>query len=82
MITGKGTYEDKPMLLMGLSGENVTRLMAGEPIVLDGAKVGFDNLMVVLIGGETEGAMAAALTVHGFISATTTIHDHRPPRTT
>lgn len=77
MITGKGTHDGKPMLLMGLSGENVTRLMAGDPIVLDGAKVGFDNLTVVVIGGRTENEMAAALTVHGFITPTTNIHDSR-----
>lgn len=82
MITGKGTYDGKPMLLMGLSGENVNRLMAGEPIVLDGAKVGFEDLMVVVVGGRTEEDMAAQLTLGGFISAATHIHDRRPPRTT
>lgn len=52
------------MLVLGLSGENVTRLMAGEPILFDGTPFGFDG-RIVICGGRTEQDIADELTRHG-----------------
>lgn len=49
----------RPVLGIGLSRENCRRLLAGEPIVFDTS--GFKDLPeieVVIMGGETEEAMA------------------------
>lgn len=48
--TGDGT----PLLIVGLSGENMTRLMAGEPIAFHAGEMGLPGMQVVLIGGRTE----------------------------
>lgn len=40
--------------VLGLSGENVTRLMAGEPITLDLADLGLASQRLVILGGRTE----------------------------
>lgn len=48
--TGDGT----PLLIVGLSGENMTRLMAGEPITFHAGAMGLPGVQVVLIGGRTE----------------------------
>lgn len=42
------------MAVLGLSGENVTRLMAGEPILLDLAELGLPPQRIVIVGGRTE----------------------------
>jgi hypothetical protein len=50
---------DSPSLLMlGLSGENVTRLAAGEPILLDLGQLGLPPIHVVLSYGQTERVIA------------------------
>lgn len=43
-----------PVVLLGLSGENVTRLMAGEPILVNLAELGLPPLRIALTGGRTE----------------------------
>lgn len=40
--------------VLGLSGENVTRLMAGEPITLDLGDLGLPPQRLVILGGRTE----------------------------
>jgi hypothetical protein len=51
----------RPLALFGLSGENMTRLMAGEPIKIDlpEAALGYPMppLTVVICGGRTEEAI-------------------------
>lgn len=61
MIKAVGTHDGKPMLMIGLSGENVTRLMADEPIKFDCADLGLPELVVVIFGGRTEESMAQQL---------------------
>ncbi|MDX3748713.1 hypothetical protein [Streptomyces sp. AK08-02] len=43
-----------PVVLLGLSGENVTRLMADEPILVDLAELGLPPLRIAILGGRTE----------------------------
>lgn len=64
MIKARGEVGGRPMLLLGLSGENVTRLMAGEPILFDGTPYGFDG-NIVICGGRTEADIVAELAKHG-----------------
>jgi hypothetical protein len=69
VIKAAGTLRGKPMLLLGLSGENVTRLAAGEPMVIAGGPLGFDGY-VVIVYGRTEDELKADLQRTGLI-------DHR-----
>jgi hypothetical protein len=64
MIKALGEAGGRPLLVLGLSGENVTRLMAGEPILFDGAPFGF-NGHITIVGGRTEEAIVAELAKHG-----------------
>jgi hypothetical protein len=56
------------MLLLGLSGENVTRLMADEPIRFDLAELGLPPMLVVIVGGRTEDAITEQLRAHGLLT--------------
>lgn len=57
LIKGAG----KPLVVLGLSGENVTRLMAGEPILLNLAELGLPAQQIAIMGGRTEADIAAEL---------------------
>lgn len=61
MIKAAGKHGDQPLLIIGLSGENVTRLMAGEPIQFDTTGMGLPGMSVVILGGRTEQAILADL---------------------
>lgn len=50
------------VVVLGLSGENMTRLMANEPIVIQVAELGLPPMKILLMGGRTEEAIAAQLT--------------------
>jgi hypothetical protein len=67
--------------LFGLTKENVTRLMAGEPIVVTLNEHGLQGppLSIVLCYGETEESLA--LELQELIGPTTTVTDHRGRRT-
>jgi hypothetical protein len=57
-----------PMLFLGLSGENVTRLAAGEQIRVSAAamrELGLPQIEVVLHYGRTEDDILAELKAHG-----------------
>jgi len=57
-----------PLLLLGLSGENVTRLAAGEPIRISAqqmAELGLPQMEVVIHYGKTEQAIVDDLEAHG-----------------
>ncbi|HMH92359.1 MAG TPA: hypothetical protein VK586_14895 [Streptosporangiaceae bacterium] len=57
-----------PLLLLGLSGENVTRLAAGEPIRVSAAQMkqlGLPQIEVVIHYGRTEDDILAELKAHG-----------------
>ena len=64
--TGK-TGDGRPLVLLGLSGENITRLMADEPIRFDLAELGLPPMVVVIVGGRTEDAITEKLTEIGLL---------------
>lgn len=57
-----------PLLILGLSGENITRLLADEPIRLDLAELGLPAMQVVIMAGRTEDTIVAQLTKNGLIA--------------
>lgn len=64
MIKASGGGADGvPLLLLGLSRENCRRLLDGQPIKVraDHVDPRLPTLTVVLVGGETEDAIAAEL---------------------
>lgn len=68
MLKARGaTTDGRPLLLLGLSGENMTRLMADEPIRLELAELGLPSIQVVIIGGRTERAMLDQLRANGLL---------------
>lgn len=58
----------RPLLVLGLSGENMTRLMADEPIRLDTGALGLPPMTVLIVGGRTEDAITAKLRQHGLLA--------------
>lgn len=50
-----------PVVVLGLSGENMARLMADEPIVVQVAELGLKPMKILIVGGRTEEAIAAKL---------------------
>jgi hypothetical protein len=57
-----------PLLMLGLSGENVTRLAAGEPIRITAqhmAELGLPQMEIVIHYGRTEAAILDDLETHG-----------------
>ena len=57
-----------PLLMLGLSGENVTRLAAGEPIRVSAqhmAGLGLPQMEIVIHYGRTEEVILADLEAHG-----------------
>lgn len=50
-----------PVVLLGLSGENITRLMADEPISINLAELGLPPLRIAIVGGRTEAHITAQL---------------------
>lgn len=65
--TGDGT----PLVVLGLSGENITRLMADEPIWFNLAELGFSSVEVLIVGGRTEDSIVTDLQDAGVITTTT-----------
>jgi hypothetical protein len=58
----------EPLLLLGLSGENVTRLTAGEPVRITSAQMaamGLPPIMIVIHYGRTEQAILDEFAAHG-----------------
>jgi hypothetical protein len=81
MIIARATDKDSELLILGLSRENVTRLLDGQPIRIrrkthgDGVPEGWE---IIILWGETESTMHAAFVKHGLIGPETKIH--RDPR--
>jgi hypothetical protein len=67
MIKAVGRRADGvPLLLIGLSHENIARLVADEPISFDAADLGLPPMMIIVAAGRTEDELAAKLRVrHG-----------------
>ena len=66
--TGLGTQ----LAFSGLSGENVTRLVAGEPIRVTAAQMqelGLPPIEVVIHYGKTEQAIVDEMKAHGILGA-------------
>jgi len=61
--TGDGT----PFVILGLTGENVTRLMADEPILFDLAELGMAPCVVTIVGGRTQADIVAQLEQNGLV---------------
>jgi len=65
VIKGAGqTGAGEPLLLLGLSGENMTRLAAAEPILITGAELevlGLPPVTIVICYGKTEAAIMEEL---------------------
>lgn len=58
----------QPLLFLGITGENVTRLAAGEPIRIrasDLAQLGLPAVEVLIHYGRTEGDVLDDLRTHG-----------------
>lgn len=53
-------HNGRPFMLFGLSHENLSRLVADEPIMIDGAEFGVDAT-VVIMAGKTEDDIAAQI---------------------
>jgi hypothetical protein len=59
-----------PLLLLGLSGENVTRLAAGEPIMIRStelAAMGLPTVELFIVYGRTEQEIIDEMRAHGLI---------------
>lgn len=61
------TGDGRPMVWLGLTGENMTRLMADEPIAVDLAGMGLPPMVVVLVGGRTEREIIAQFESQGMV---------------
>jgi hypothetical protein len=68
----------KPTLLLGLSRENMDKLLADQPIVLNGGPLGVGDITVLLIGGETEQTMSDQLRELGMITPQTRVETEWP----
>jgi hypothetical protein len=73
MIKATSKMKDgRPLLLLGLSGENITRMMAKEPISIDVGKLpDMPPMQIVIIAGRTEAEIADQLRSAGLISGDT-----------
>lgn len=66
------------VLVLGLSGENVTRLAAGEPIHVaasDMANMGFPRSEAIIMYGKTEQAIVDQLRAAGLMPPGTPAHN-------
>lgn len=62
MIRAKLNKSDgRQVMIVGLSGENVTRLVAGEPIMHAMEDAGFPGVDLVILYGKTEADVTADL---------------------
>lgn len=68
------TTSGRPLLVLGLSGENMARLLDGDPIYLDTRDMG-GQVHVLILGGKDEEAMAAELRKYGLVNDQTVVHD-------
>lgn len=65
VIKATGTGKSgTPVLLIGLSHENLARLVADEPIAFDAEELGLPALRVLLMAAPTEQDLIAAINCH------------------
>lgn len=81
MIKGKlETKDGRDVLFLGLSQENLSRLVADEPMRIQGAElasIGLPAVDVVIMYGTTEAAIVEQLRAHGMIDDTATVRHER-----
>jgi hypothetical protein len=58
------TSAGQPVLLIGLTGENVTRLYADEPILFSTGELGLPSMLVVIVAGRTDDEIKEAIGRH------------------
>lgn len=69
MIKATGrTGDGRDLLVLGLSGETMTRLMSDEPIRLNLAELNLPPVEVWIVGGKTEDAIAQQLRDAGMLT--------------
>ena len=60
MIRASGTANGRPLMVLGLSDENMQRIRNGQPIEFDAAELGID-CRVLIVGGKTEDGIRGQL---------------------
>jgi len=71
MIKALGrSAHDTPLVLLGLTGENLTRLLADEPILIDLAELGLPACKISIIYGTDEKAIIEKLVRAGLLEPT------------
>lgn len=76
MIVAKGEYDGEDMVMLGLSHENVTRLLNNQPIVVQRKTHGDaipDGLTIIVVADVTEEKIAEKLKRAGLVDDMTTI---------
>ena len=68
MIKARLGGTTKPTALLGISGENITRLLADEPILVHLADIGMADIDIVIVAGKTELDILAALERVGLLT--------------
>jgi hypothetical protein len=62
VIKARGkTGDGKDLVVLGLSEENLARLVAQEPISFNLSEIGLSPIQVVIVGGRTEEELMADL---------------------
>ena len=64
------TGDGRPLLVLGLDVDNITRMMANEPVTFDLAELGLPACQVMLVAGRTEAVIVSKLAAHGLIDTT------------
>lgn len=59
--------------LIGLSRENLERLLGGDPIILQLSDMGLRRQKIILMAGETEQAIIDELVRHKLVAADATV---------
>lgn len=68
MIKALKTMPDGPLLIFGLSKENIKRLLAGDPILASMSDFGLPGRFMIL-AGDTEESIARELVDHRLLDA-------------
>jgi hypothetical protein len=77
------TASGRPLIVLGLTGENMARLMAGEPMLVHAHTLGkgFPELTAVIVGGKTVDAIRADVEQHLVGTLVDQLDEARPDRT-
>ena len=66
---GQAANPSRPMVLLGLTRENVRRLMDDQPIVVELTDLDLPPMSVVIIGGQDQATLARELARIGMVTA-------------